>query len=162
MNFDFSYLDVAFKNGSVVTVNERDEIAQAVGIKGNKIVFVGTNEDIDRLIDSHTRVIDLAGRSLLPGFNDAHFHPILNGMLGPDMECGMIDTTDEKLQISRRDAPDDPGHRQGHPGGEVDLHDGLRAPALPGGTAPHHRGAGRLRPQQPCPLHARRRPHLHV
>ena len=93
MNFDFSYLDVAFKNGSVVTVNERDEIAQAVGVKGNRIVFVGTNEDIDRLIDSHTRVIDLAGRSLLPGFNDAHFHPILNGMLGPDMECGMIDTT---------------------------------------------------------------------
>ena len=51
MNFDFSYLDVAFKNGSVVTVNERDEIAQAVGVKGNRIVFVGTNEDIDRLID---------------------------------------------------------------------------------------------------------------
>ena len=51
MNFDFSYLDVAFKNGSVVTVNERDEITQAVGVKGNKIVFVGTNEDIDRLID---------------------------------------------------------------------------------------------------------------
>ena len=51
MNFDFSYLDVAFKNGSVVTVNERDEITQAVGVKGNRIVFVGTNEDIDRLID---------------------------------------------------------------------------------------------------------------
>ena len=93
MNFDFSYLDIAFKNGSVITVNAQDEIAQAVGVKGNRIVFVGTNEDIDRLIDSHTRVIDLAGRSLLPGFNDAHFHPILNGMLGPDMECGMIDTT---------------------------------------------------------------------
>ena len=98
MNFDFSYLDVAFKNGSVVTVNERDEIAQAVGVKGNRIVFVGTNEDIDRLIDSHTRVIDLAGRSLLPGFNDAHFHPILNGMLGPDMECGMIDTTQKNCK----------------------------------------------------------------
>ena len=98
MNFDFSYLDVAFKNGSVVTVNERDEIAQAVGVKGNKIVFVGTNEDIDRLIDPHTRVIDLAGRSLLPGFNDAHFHPILNGMLGPDMECGMIDTTQKNCK----------------------------------------------------------------
>ena len=58
MNFDFSYLDVAFKNGSVVTVNERDEIAQAVGIKGKKIVFVGTNEDIDRLIDG----LELVGR----------------------------------------------------------------------------------------------------
>ena len=98
MNFDFSYLDIAFKNGSVVTVNESDEIAQAVGVKGNKIVFVGTNADIDRLIDPHTKVIDLAGRSLLPGFNDAHFHPILNGMLGPDMECGMIDTTQKNCK----------------------------------------------------------------
>ena len=93
MNFDFSYLDVAFKNGSVITVNETDEVAQAVGIKGNKIVFVGSNADIDQLLDSHTKVYDLAGRSLLPGFNDSHFHPILNGMLGPDMSCGMIDTT---------------------------------------------------------------------
>ena len=39
MNFDFSYLDIAFKNGSVITVNETDEIAEAVGVKGNKIVF---------------------------------------------------------------------------------------------------------------------------
>ena len=36
MNFDFSYLDIAFKNGSVITVNETDEIAEAVGVKGNK------------------------------------------------------------------------------------------------------------------------------
>ncbi len=74
-------------------MNETDEVAQAVGIKGNKIVFVGSNADIAQLLDSHTKVYDLAGRSLLPGFNDSHFHPILNGMLGPDMSCGMIDTT---------------------------------------------------------------------
>ena len=93
MNFDFSYLDIAFKNGSVITVNAKDEIAEAVGVKGNKIVFVGSNADIDQLIDDHTKVVDLAGRTLMPGINDAHFHPILNGMLGPDMSCGMIDTT---------------------------------------------------------------------
>ena len=51
MNFDFSYLDIAFKNGSVITVNEKDEIAEAVGVKGNKIVFVGSNADIEKLID---------------------------------------------------------------------------------------------------------------
>ena len=62
MNFDYSYPDVPFKNGSVNTVNETDEVAQAVGIKGNKIVFVGSNADIDQLLDSHTKVYDLAGR----------------------------------------------------------------------------------------------------
>ena len=40
MDFDFSYLDMAFINGQVVTVNEKDEICEAVGIKKNKIVYV--------------------------------------------------------------------------------------------------------------------------
>ena len=92
MNFDFSYLDIAFKNGSVITVNEKDEIAEAVGVKGNKIVFVGSNADIDQLIDDHTKVIDLAGRTLMPGINDTHFHPILNGMITTDLDSAMVDT----------------------------------------------------------------------
>ena len=87
MNFDFSYLDIAFKNGSVITVNDHNDVVEALGIKGNKIVFVGSNADIDQLIDAHTKVYDLAGRTLMPGINDTHFHPILNGMLGPDMAC---------------------------------------------------------------------------
>ena len=92
MNFDFSYLDIAFKNGSVITVNAKDEIAQAVGVKGNKIVFVGTNEEIDQLIDEKTQVIDLKGRTLMPGLNDSHYHPILNGMIGTDLDSAMVDT----------------------------------------------------------------------
>ena len=92
MNFDFSYLDIAFKNGSVITVNKDDEIAEAVGIKGNKIVFVGSNEDIDKIIDEKTKVIDLAGRTLMPGINDSHYHPILNGMISADLDSAMIDT----------------------------------------------------------------------
>ena len=92
MNFDFSYLDIAFKNGSVITVNAQDEIAQAVGVKGNKIVFVGSNEDIDQLIDEKTQVIDLKGRTLMPGLNDSHYHPILNGMIGTDLDSAMVDT----------------------------------------------------------------------
>ena len=92
MNFDFSYLDIAFKNGSVITVNAQDEIAQAVGVKGNKIVFVGSNEDIDKLIDEKTQVIDLKGRALMPGINDSHYHPILNGMIGTELDSAMVDT----------------------------------------------------------------------
>ena len=92
MNFDFSYLDIAFKNGSVITVNAKDEIAQAVGVKGNKIVFVGTNEEIDQLIDEKTQVIDLKGRTLMPGINDSHYHPILNGMIGTELDSAMVDT----------------------------------------------------------------------
>ena len=59
MDFDFSYLDFAFKNGKVITVNASDEIAQAVGVKGNRIAFVGTDADIEQIIDEKTRVIEM-------------------------------------------------------------------------------------------------------
>ena len=57
-------------------------MAQAVGVKGNKIVFVGSDAELDALIDEGTRVIDLKGRTMTPGFIDCHFHPILYGMMG--------------------------------------------------------------------------------
>ncbi len=90
MNFDFSYIDVAFKNGIVVTVNDKDKVAQAVGIKGNKIVFVGNNQDIEELIDEKTKVIDLKGRALLPGLIDSHYHPILSGFFGEKSNSSII------------------------------------------------------------------------
>ncbi len=110
MNFDFSYVDTAFKNGVVVTVNDKDETAQAVGIKGNKIVFVGSNQDLESIIDSKSKVIDLKGRALLPGLIDSHYHPILSGFFGNDpdssivnvgwKDCKCIDDIIKKLQDS--------------------------------------------------------------
>ena len=82
MDFDFSYLDMAFINGQVVTVNEKDEICEAVGIKKNKIVYVGSNEEIKQLLTPETKVIDLGGRTMCPGFIDSHFHSILGGFMG--------------------------------------------------------------------------------
>ncbi len=90
MNFDFSYLDIAFKNGKVITVNDNDDICEAVGIKKNKIVFVGSNADIDKIIDKNTKVYDLKGRTLMPGLIDTHIHPILMGIVKPDLESPMI------------------------------------------------------------------------
>lgn len=86
-------IDVAFKNGSVITVNDKDDIAQAVGIKGNKIVFVGSNEGLEKIISPDTKVIDLEGKSLVPGFIDTHFHPILKGFFGEDEDASIINTS---------------------------------------------------------------------
>ena len=90
MNFDFSYVDIAFKNGSVITVDPDDSIAEAVGIKGNKIVFVGSNEDLDKIIDEKTKVYDLKGRTLMPGIIDSHIHPFLVGMLNKRADSPII------------------------------------------------------------------------
>jgi len=92
MNFDYSYADYAFKNGKVITVNEKDEIVEAVAVKGNKIVYAGDNAGLEKIIDPATKVIDLKGRTLMPGIIDSHFHPILNGLLEPKLDAAMIDT----------------------------------------------------------------------
>lgn len=91
MDFDFSYVDIAFKNASVVTVNRNDDIEEAVGVKGNKIVFVGSNADIDKIIDEKTKVIDVKGKTLMPGLIDTHYHPILAGLPSTEIDTDMID-----------------------------------------------------------------------
>jgi len=66
--------DLAFINGRVITVNGRNDIAEAVAVMGNRIVRVGSNESIRALIGNGTRVLDLAGRALTPGFVENHMH----------------------------------------------------------------------------------------
>lgn len=90
MKFDFSYIDIAFVNGKVITVNYNDDITEAVGVKGNKIVFVGSTNDLHELIDKNTKVIDLKGRTLMPGLIDTHFHPIFNGFIGDSIDSAII------------------------------------------------------------------------
>lgn len=67
--------DLVLKNGSVYTVDRDRSWAQAVAIADDKIVFVGSNTEIEPFIESDTVVIDLAGKMVLPGFIDAHGHP---------------------------------------------------------------------------------------
>lgn len=86
------YLDVAFKNGTVVTMDAADTVAQAAGVKGREIAFVGSNADISARIGPGTRVINLSGRSLVPGFIDTHVHPIFSGLFGDDEEADIIYT----------------------------------------------------------------------
>lgn len=92
MNFDFNYADTVFINGKIITVSDVNEVVEAVAVKGNKIVFVGSKDDIDRIIDYKTKIIDLDGRSLLPGFIDTHYHPILKGFFGNDEDAAIINT----------------------------------------------------------------------
>ncbi len=97
MNFDYSYIDIAFINGKVITVNETDDIAEAVGIKGNKIAFVGTTEELKTLIDEKTKVYDLGGRTLMPGMIDTHIHPFLLGLLGTEPDSPMISLFGDRI-----------------------------------------------------------------
>ncbi len=83
--------DYVFVNGEVVTVNPNDEVAEAVAVEGERILAVGTTEEILGLRDPRTRVVDLGGSSLLPGFIDSHLHMLLYGTnrLGVDCKNGL-------------------------------------------------------------------------
>lgn len=74
-------------NGEVITVNASNEVALAVAISKNKIVAVGDNEKILELKDRNTKVIDLGGRTLMPGFIDSHIHITLHGTNELSVSC---------------------------------------------------------------------------
>lgn len=71
--------DIVFFNGQIFTVNGTDEILEAMAIKGNKIIATGTNEEVKCLADKGTKLVNLEGKSLLPGFIDAHCHITMYG-----------------------------------------------------------------------------------
>ena len=85
-----SLADIIFVNASVVTVDPMDRICQAVAVRENKIIYVGTSKEALRYKGQDTSVIDLQGKSLLPGFIDSHYHPILNGFFGDDEHAAII------------------------------------------------------------------------
>jgi len=68
--------DTVFKNGFVLTVDSLNTKAQAVAVKDGKIIFVGENEAVKSFIGEKTKVIDINGKMMLPGFIDSHTHPI--------------------------------------------------------------------------------------
>jgi len=66
--------DTVLLNGTVITVDPRDSIAEAVAIANGKIVFVGSTAEARSRVGEKTQVIDLAGRTATPGLIDTHVH----------------------------------------------------------------------------------------
>jgi predicted amidohydrolase YtcJ len=72
--------DLLFVNGAVYTVDAARRWAEAVAVRDGRIVALGTSDDLVELRGSSTEVVDLGGRMLVPGFQDAHVHPINAGL----------------------------------------------------------------------------------
>jgi hypothetical protein len=69
---DSGPIDLIILNGKVYTADGSGRFAEAMAVRGNQIVRIGTNRDIKRLRRPQTHVIDAHGGAVLPGFNDAH------------------------------------------------------------------------------------------
>jgi predicted amidohydrolase YtcJ len=83
--------DIVFKNGNVYTANDKSPQAEAIAVKGDRIVFVGTNAAAQKYVGSNTRVVDLQGNTVLPGFTDSHQH--LSGVGFREMTLNLEGTT---------------------------------------------------------------------
>ena len=88
MNFFLAFLslfmvsqraDLILHNGKIMTMNPNMPYVEAVAIRKNKIIAIGSDEEIMKLKTGRTKIVDLRGRLALPGFNDSHLHFLAGG-----------------------------------------------------------------------------------
>lgn len=72
--------EVVYQHGKIYTVDHTGTVAQALATTQGKITYVGTDEGAKPLIGKNTTVIDLAGRTVMPGLVDGHMHPVAAGI----------------------------------------------------------------------------------
>lgn len=83
--------DLVFINGNVYTVSDKQPQAQAIAVKGDRILFVGSNAAVKKYEGPKTRVVDLHGATVVPGMTDAHYHFI--GVGQREMNLNLEGTT---------------------------------------------------------------------
>jgi len=79
--------DMILLNGKVITVDSEDTVAEAVAVKNGRILKIGSAEEIRRLAGSKTKLINLEGKTVLPGFIDSHEHCITKGLQTDYVNC---------------------------------------------------------------------------
>lgn len=72
--------DTVLRGGTILTVDAKDRVVSAMAIRGGRIVALGSDKAVRRLIGKRTKVIDLAGRTATPGMIDAHAHALGGGI----------------------------------------------------------------------------------
>lgn len=78
--------DTIFFGGDIITVNDRQPEAEAVAVKGGKIVFVGDKEAAFELKGEKTELIDLRGKTMMPGFINPHTHVMLDALIAASVD----------------------------------------------------------------------------
>ena len=97
--------DLILKNANVITLDPRQPTAELVAIKGDKILLVGGSENLESVRGAKTKVIDCQGKTVVPGFNDAHCHILsfLRKLLSIDLSPSSVSSiSDIKAAISHK------------------------------------------------------------
>src|SRR5579871_663795 len=97
-------------NGNIWTVNDKLPRARAIAISGGRILAVGTDAEVLGLAAGLSKKVDLAGKTVLPGFIDAHAHPCMSGVWHLRMvACDTDSIADIQAALRQRAAQTPPG-----------------------------------------------------
>ena len=82
--------DLIVTGGTIYTMNDQQPMVEAVAVKGDKIMFAGSNEEVNKLKAETTQVLDLEGRTMTPGFIEGHGH--IMGLGYNELNLDLLDT----------------------------------------------------------------------
>ncbi len=101
---DELFADLVLLNGKIITVDADDSIVEAVACKGEKFLAVGSNDDIKNYVGEHTKVIDLEGKTVTPGFVDTHVHFSGGGRRARSVDLRYVRSMDALIEELRKKA----------------------------------------------------------
>lgn len=101
--------DWVWRHGAIYTMNAARSWAETIAIADGRIVYVGPDSTIQEWIGSRTKIIELQGKMVLPGFHDSHVHPVSGGMELGECNLNGLATPEQVLEAVRRYAQQNPG-----------------------------------------------------
>ncbi len=110
MSTDRRMRNTAFICGNIITMDCKKPRAEAILVVGDRISVVGSNSEIEAFIDGGTEVIDLGGRTLVPGFIDCHAHPMFYGesLMAVDCRTPPVSSIKELVSAIHMKAEEEP------------------------------------------------------
>jgi predicted amidohydrolase YtcJ len=102
--------DLVLRGGKIITVDSNWRVVQAIAIKDGSFLAVGDAAAVDRHIGPGTQVIELAGKTVVPGLIDTHLHQLFAALNGPAVQLlGSRNVADVQKAIAERVARTEPG-----------------------------------------------------
>ena len=105
--------NLVLKNANVITIDPAQPTAELVAIKGDKILLVAGKEGLESVKGAKTKIIDCQGKTVVPGFNDAHCHifSFVRKLLGIDLSPLSVGSINDIKAVIRRQAQNTPPGR---------------------------------------------------
>ncbi|UCF35943.1 MAG: amidohydrolase [Acidobacteriota bacterium] len=138
--------DLVLRDGVVYTMDGNRSVAESIAVSAGRILAVGPTSGIENLIGPETRIIDLKGRMVLPGFQDSHLHPVTGGIELGQCNLNGLQSGEEVLSTVRAFA-------EKHPDAEWIVGGGWDLPLFPKAN-PHRTALDRIVSDRPVYLTA--------